>query len=410
MAPISTYSMLGPFKGHMSLKSSPLYPGSSCSLSTQFIIQDHMATHYRRLSSAKAAVDTSAPKSLSSSVKFRDQQNKERLLRAVHTFRDKIRQICSTSTHQSHSNFPGQREVHYGHREMAGTENASDVQNTASRAHSPVLIARDVMASIEQGRHCDDDGGPGPFQPKSGRISLHHGLPRKKTYKDPQKQTYSGDLLEKHAASFTRFTKPGQPRLLRKPAQSVLSQYRYYTAPAKRKTTNPLSPPGDKRHMARETQLYSRSLEDIRAPAENISHTHPPSMLPRKVSFSHPFREEPCVFKGLFQRRENPKALGIPHSHLRQEEDLKHLRFLEALTSDLVRKGCESNGAMENVFQDHLTRNGNIDEVKKEVLVQELREELERSVKLDFTISYDGRWYGSENLPLGRNLSQLLNI
>ncbi|XP_063775164.1 spermatogenesis-associated protein 7-like isoform X9 [Pseudophryne corroboree] len=349
MAPISTYSMLGPFKGHMSLKSSPLYPGSSCSLSTQFIIQDHMATHYRRLSSAKAAVDTSAPKSLSSSVKFRDQQNKERLLRAVHTFRDKIRQICSTSTHQSHSNFPGQREVHYGHREMAGTENASDVQNTASRAHSPVLIARDVMASIEQGRHCDDDGGPGPFQPKSGRISLHHGLPRKKTYKDPQKQTYSGDLLEKHAASFTRFTKPGQPRLLRKPAQSVLSQYRYYTAPAKRKTTNPLSPPGDKRHMARETQLY-------------------------------------------------------------REEDLKHLRFLEALTSDLVRKGCESNGAMENVFQDHLTRNGNIDEVKKEVLVQELREELERSVKLDFTISYDGRWYGSENLPLGRNLSQLLNI
>ncbi|XP_078239077.1 uncharacterized protein LOC110087181 isoform X2 [Pogona vitticeps] len=63
-------SLMGPFRGHMSIKSSPFSPGSSCKLSSQYIIQDHMAMHYRKLLSAKAAVDSSAPKSLNMSIKY----------------------------------------------------------------------------------------------------------------------------------------------------------------------------------------------------------------------------------------------------------------------------------------------------------------------------------------------------
>ncbi|XP_067421506.1 spermatogenesis-associated protein 7 homolog [Emydura macquarii macquarii] len=66
---VPKYSMMGPFRGHMSIKSSPFSPGSSCKLSTQYIIQDHMATHYRKLLSSKAAVDSSVPKSLHTSIK-----------------------------------------------------------------------------------------------------------------------------------------------------------------------------------------------------------------------------------------------------------------------------------------------------------------------------------------------------
>ncbi|XP_018117913.1 spermatogenesis-associated protein 7 homolog [Xenopus laevis] len=66
---IPKYSMTGPFRGHMSIKSSPFYTGSSCKLSTQCLIQDHMAMHYRKLLTAKAAVDTSTPKSLYNSIK-----------------------------------------------------------------------------------------------------------------------------------------------------------------------------------------------------------------------------------------------------------------------------------------------------------------------------------------------------
>ncbi|XP_075056860.1 spermatogenesis-associated protein 7-like isoform X2 [Mixophyes fleayi] len=310
-----------------------------------------MATHYRKLHSAKAAVDTSAPKSLSSSVKFRDQQNKERLLKAVQKFKNELQQICSTSNHHTKSHLPEQCKEHYGHREIpvAKTEKLSDIQKTTSRAHSPILIARDVMRSIEYGSRCYGDMKMAPSRPQTGRISLSHGLPRKKTYKDPQRQTYSGDVLDKHAASFTSFKMPFKPRLLKKPAHSYLSKYRYYTAPTKKNITKALSSKVDKPHRSHLTQLH-------------------------------------------------------------RAEDQKYLHFLEKLTSDLTLKGYGSSSAMENVFQDHLKRKQqSIDEVKKKILVQELKDELERSVKLDFSISYDGSLYGSQTIPLHGHLSRLLN-
>ncbi|XP_075056859.1 spermatogenesis-associated protein 7-like isoform X1 [Mixophyes fleayi] len=345
-----------------------------------------MATHYRKLHSAKAAVDTSAPKSLSSSVKFRDQQNKERLLKAVQKFKNELQQICSTSNHHTKSHLPEQCKEHYGHREIpvAKTEKLSDIQKTTSRAHSPILIARDVMRSIEYGSRCYGDMKMAPSRPQTGRISLSHGLPRKKTYKDPQRQTYSGDVLDKHAASFTSFKMPFKPRLLKKPAHSYLSKYRYYTAPTKKNITKALSSKVDKPHRSHLTQLH-RSQEDIYLPLENFSHT-PQS------------------------RTENPAALEIGRSHLQWAEDQKYLHFLEKLTSDLTLKGYGSSSAMENVFQDHLKRKQqSIDEVKKKILVQELKDELERSVKLDFSISYDGSLYGSQTIPLHGHLSRLLN-
>ncbi|XP_048457284.1 spermatogenesis-associated protein 7-like [Rhincodon typus] len=68
-AMIPKHSLMGPFKGHMCIKSSPFCLGSSCKLSTQFIIQDHLAMHYKSLQSAKATVDSSMPKSMSTSIK-----------------------------------------------------------------------------------------------------------------------------------------------------------------------------------------------------------------------------------------------------------------------------------------------------------------------------------------------------
>ncbi|OPJ72282.1 hypothetical protein AV530_018738 [Patagioenas fasciata monilis] len=55
IAMVPMYSMKGPFRGHMSFKSSPFSPGPSCKLSNQYLIQDHMAAHYKNLMSAKGA-------------------------------------------------------------------------------------------------------------------------------------------------------------------------------------------------------------------------------------------------------------------------------------------------------------------------------------------------------------------
>ncbi|XP_069810872.1 spermatogenesis-associated protein 7 homolog isoform X2 [Dendropsophus ebraccatus] len=340
----------------MSLIHGALFPGSSCSLSTQFLIQDHMSTHYRKLNSAKAAVDTSAPRSLSCSVKYRDQKNKERLLRAVEKFKKELQQIYSTSHHHSPSNFPEQEQVYYGHGKFLvdRTENLSSV--TTSRSLSPIL-----MDLIEK-----------ELRNLNLRTSVNQNQRRKKPYNDPQKQTYSGDLLDKHPASFTSTDTPFQPRLLKKPSKSFLSKYRYYTAPTKK--SDPRSP------SRQDKAKVSRSLKEMHLPLENISRT---------------------------ASAKTKKWWNMAESS--REEDLKYLRFLEDLTSDIILRGCRSNSAMERVFQDHLHRkHPDIDEKQKMILVQELRDELERSVKLDFSISYDGTQYGSGNLPLRGNLKRLL--
>ncbi|TMS21455.1 Spermatogenesis-associated protein 7 [Larimichthys crocea] len=59
-------------------KSSPFCPPSSSKL-TQSIIKDHMVSHYKKVYSAKAAIDASVPKSLIHSVKYNDRIKQERL-------------------------------------------------------------------------------------------------------------------------------------------------------------------------------------------------------------------------------------------------------------------------------------------------------------------------------------------
>ncbi|XP_073528055.1 spermatogenesis-associated protein 7 homolog isoform X2 [Phyllobates terribilis] len=350
---IPKYSMSGPFRGHMSMKSSPLFPGSSCSLSTQFLIQDHISTHYRKLNSAKD----------------RDQQNKERLLRAVEKFKKELQQICTTSHHQPQSNFPEQGRVNYRHMKTQVDETGkhSNTRRARSQTNSPVLTAREVMGNMEK-----EHGDVNP------RTSVNQSLQRKKkTYNNPQKQTYSGDLLDKHPTSFTNSKKPFKPRLLKKPSQSFLSKYRYYTAPTKKisqKTSSPQVNHQDK------TKLY-RSMEDVHLPMKKINLT------PRS-------------------RAENQWNMAKNY----KEEDLKYLRFLEEITNDIILRSCRSDSAMELVFQDHLHRKQpDIDEVKKKVLVQELRDELERSVKSDVSISYDGTQHGPGNPPSRGNLNKHLS-
>ncbi|XP_077148335.1 spermatogenesis-associated protein 7 homolog isoform X2 [Ranitomeya variabilis] len=364
---IPKYSMSGPFKGHMSMKSSPLLPGSSCSLSTQFLIQDHMSTHYRKLNSAKAAVDSSAPRSLSCSIKYRDQQNKERLLRAVEKFKKELQQMCATSHHHSQSNFPEEGRVDYGHEKTQVEEKGkhSSTRKARSQTTSPVLTAREVVGNKEE-EH-------GDVKP---RTSVNQSLQRKKKpYNNPQKQTYSGDLLDKHPRSFTKAKKPFKPRLLKNPSQSFLSKYRYYTAPGK-KISQKASPQVNHEDKTKEY----RSMEDVHLPMKPI-------------------------ILATRSRAENQWNMAENY----KEEDLKYLRFLEEITNDIILRGCRSDSAMELVFQDHLHRKQpDIDPVKKKILVEELRDELERSVKADGSISYDGTQYGSGNLPLRGNLNRLL--
>ncbi|XP_029449062.1 spermatogenesis-associated protein 7-like [Rhinatrema bivittatum] len=391
VALIPKYSMMGPFRGHMSNKSSPFFPGSSCKLSTQYIIQDHMATHYRKLFSAKAAVDSSPPKSLCSSIKYKDQQKKENLRKAVKNFKKEIQWAQSALALNFGSLSPelgtwplvdknNVQLSHIGGDSPITLKEQSlglPVQKTPSRTPSPVLIARQTACDIIQHALSPSylDSTPSTALPTTSLnfqpVPRGNGRSMKKKFQDPQTKTYSGDLLVQHSGWFSSPKQPFTPRILKKPAKSALSKYRYYTSPKKKNPSCQSSPGLDDMYDPRLTEMYSSSEGKF---SKAYQHTWNPRKDESKLLFTK------------HQTSESRRA-----KLLTMEEELKYLQFLQDVTNDILLGSYSSSKALDGIFKAHMeSRRHELDEAKMKKMFRELMDELNSSKKLAFSISYAG--------------------
>uniref|UniRef100_H3AAN3 Spermatosis associated 7 n=1 Tax=Latimeria chalumnae TaxID=7897 RepID=H3AAN3_LATCH len=391
---IPRYSLAGPFKGHLSMKSSPYCTGSSSRLCDQYLIQDHMASHYNKILSAKATVDCSKPKSMITSIKYSDQQRRERLKKEVTKYEQEIlsarslsrassrpagshessplgkvenisdtgRNNCSIPTDKKNSfSFLKINQVpcffnwetlhpayHNKHRQGDSPHSYSDVSYRSStpRRRCPSVAYGSTTGSLVRGQNCSY-----------------------KAFQDPQQKTYSGDLLEKHSRFFKEGGQPFTPRTLKKESKSVLAQYRYYTPPRRKakaekaeKTAQLMVDGGtqtdldsksfpdhldlEKKKIKLSPCLKQNKLTFLLLSNDNISDHEESSC---RVSVTYCFLRQLSIYKA--------RVAFCKHFGSHREEELKYLEFIADVTNEMLTLGLFSNRVLERVFDRHIEQN-----------------------------------------------------
>ncbi|XP_072713838.1 spermatogenesis-associated protein 7 homolog [Ciconia boyciana] len=432
---VPTYSMMGPFRGHMSLKSSPFSPGPSCKLSNQYIIQDHMAAHYKKLMSAKAAVDSSAPKSLHTSVKYKDQQKRDRLIEALEKYKKDLVHGLPASPSNSRSVSPSQQKARWSLLEKghlcfpSGQNNCSSTkreqpssvsfQKLTSSTLMPAPTARKTIQNTAQRALSQTPVDNSSTNRSSAspllQSRMHLGSCNRKTaFQNSFNKTHSGDLLDKHSICFTEKKQHFTPQILKTSHQSFLVKHRYYNPPPKKKSSSPGRPSLKSADINNEKKReLHRFLEDahVRPHSDHFSQqpveVGVPSLLHRK-------RRQPTVHTqnlswlcGSKMSNRINHELWIPDSELSlspgsqlEEKEEEYLRFLQDLTNDILIRGCYHKEALEDVFQMHIkSKRHNLDEVKRRRIVQSLKKELNITNQPELSTSCKGTQQKDASFP-----------
>ncbi|XP_069064237.1 spermatogenesis-associated protein 7 isoform X1 [Pleurodeles waltl] len=409
---IPRYGLASPFKGHFSTKSNAFCTGSSGRLSDQYRIRDHMVSHYRKILSARAAVDCSVPKSMTTSIKYSDQQRREKLKKDIHQF-EKLLSLgylsrsCSADSLRSNSAVPK--------KSLYGTEDNNMVNSIISpcmeNPHFPsprsnlsspeqCLVSTNTAGEIQHSTwKCLSSSTSGISVGVSSvkrlcnttSISSPDGnIPREDSFhkfQDPLAKTYSGDLLERHSHHFTDSRQPFKPRTLKTQAKSVLAQYRYYTPPRRKRQdsmkeawtqTDIRRPETPSKKDATQSQRKRQQNEDLEITSTSGMEDKLDSS---RVPGNQKEREKDYTEQYTLSRYPSIKQL-TSHSPLMQkvkneEEELQYLEFVADVTNEILTLGLFSNRVLERVFERHVEQNRHrLDERKMHHLLNILRSDL----------------------------------
>ncbi|KAM6274095.1 spermatogenesis-associated protein 7 isoform 2-T2 [Porphyrio hochstetteri] len=383
-----------PFKGHLSTKSNAFCIDSSQSLTSQYLIRDHMVVHYNKVLSAKA-VDCSVPKSSLTSIKLADQQRREKLKKKIArceeemsvgkaAFRSSSREsggLLPSSFGKSFLEaedkeclFPCGQQAQYLSRALSpytqhGLARSSPVKHARKKSQNTSKASKSNSSTSSTRRK---RSGPSSSCSTDSSVNISHSQRRR----GHNSRACSEDLLDRHSEFFTESHKPFTPRTLISDAKSFLSEYRYYT-PAQRKRKHPRkqrveaqvqtdvrsfpsAEKASKRRAMAEQQKITVKTEDRRYPVDEPE---------REIAdFPYSFPRETSLYSQQSAARRTIEA---------EEEELLYLAFIEDVTNDILSLGLFSDRVLEQLFEWHIQENKNrLDESKLRHVVEVLKADL----------------------------------
>ncbi|XP_041514396.1 spermatogenesis-associated protein 7 homolog isoform X1 [Microtus oregoni] len=398
------------FTGHLSTKSNAFCTdSSSLRLTTLQLVKNHMAVHYNKILSAKAAVDCSIPLSVNASIKYADQQRREKLKKELARSEKELKlskptmQISSKMNSKflfnspqkpsgepqcqgvlieevtrypslSKSLVPSSDELRLRHPELN-----KFLMNGTQRHPSTSPLSLAYTGSAPRSpccSHCYD-------RPRSAFPSAHR-------FQLLVSKSSSGDLLEKHSDFFSNKQLPFTPRTLKTEAKSFLSQYRYYT-PARRRKGFPVG----RAEAETQTELSSFNSEFGTAETKNSedSEVNIKQALNSKANGAED-KNRPLpsqgqnlgwdrIKDGTLQRSshktlcELSTQLSSDSKIYPDEEELLYLDFMENVTDEILKLGLFSNRFLERLFERHIKQNKHhLEEGKMRYLLHGLKVDL----------------------------------
>ncbi|XP_029094584.1 spermatogenesis-associated protein 7 isoform X2 [Monodon monoceros] len=394
------------FKGHLSTKSNAFCTdSSSLRLSTLQLVKNHMAVHYNKILSAKAAVDCSVPLSMSASIKYADQQRREKLKKELARCERELKLTKTAMQSNSKSNSksllntlqkpPGepQDEDAMLIEEVNGFPSFKRSPVTSSeRLHlnppkSDKVLTNGTEKNSSSFLSSMDHAASGPRKSSSG--TSYGRRPRGTSLNSQRFQLViskapSGDLLDKHSELFSNRHLPFTPRTLKTEAKSFLSQYRYYT-PAKRKKDF------TDQQIEAETQTQLSSFQSDFETVEIKNFTDSEMNIKQAsscMSYGTKGKITPLPLQGHELPWDEVKDSALQCSSS-SEEELLYLSFIEDVTDEILKLGLFSNRFLERLFERHIKQNKHhLEEEKMRHLLHILKVDLgcmskENSVMLD---------------------------
>ncbi|MEE6494285.1 hypothetical protein FKM82_017080 [Ascaphus truei] len=331
-----------------------------------------MVIHYNKILTAKAAVDSSVPRSMLRSIKYGDQQRREKMRREVNRFERESSQSPSVSRPNSRerSDYTSPKKGFYegpcnnirgspfsdpgqlystntfisSPRQLEFLENNPELWKGASRRWPE-------SSRIASRRQCE-------ISDSSSVVSIPKSFSR---FQDSQQKTYSRDLLDKHSEQFTNKHRPFTPRTLKTEAKSVLAQYRYYTAPRRRRKD-------EMTEAETQTEDISSFLDEVTASEKRESPwlrekdgDAGDAQLVNDSEDKNQTDWHKLTTHHSFARVSSSNELKSPSPIMQkiksEEEELVYLTFITDVTNEILALGLFSNRVLERVFERHFEEN-----------------------------------------------------